>query len=181
MWPSYSIYKSPFLYLQNGEWKGLLMRFVVAQLVSCVDSLRSQGLQRTRLPCPLLSPRVCQIHVHWVSDATEPFYPLLPSSFAFNLSQHQGLLQWKLFISGGQNIGVSVSASVLPVNIQGWFPLGLTFLIFLESKGLSRVFSSTTIQKHQYFGTQPSLWSNSHIHTWLLEKPQLWRWTLLAK
>ena len=139
MWPSYSIYKSPFLYLQNGEWKGLLMRFVVAQLVSCVDSLRSQGLQRTRLPCPLLSPRVCQIHVHWVSDTTEPFYPLLPSSFAFNLSQHQGLLQWKLFISGGQNIGVSVSASVLPVNIQGWFPLGLTFLIFLESKGLSRI------------------------------------------
>ena len=133
------------------------------------DSLRSQGLQRTRLPCSSLSLRVCQINAHWISDAIEPSHPLLPSSFAFNLSQHQDLLQWKLFISGSQNIGVS--ASVLPVNIQGWFPLGLTCLISLESKRLSRVFVSTTIQKHQYFGTQPSLWSNSHIHTWLLEKP----------
>ena len=68
-------------------------------------------------------------------------------------------------------IGTSVSASVLPVNIQGWFPLGLTGLISLQSKGLSSVFFSTTIWKHLFFGTQPSLWSNSHIHTWLLEKP----------
>ena len=73
-----------------------------------------------------------------------------------------------------QSIGASASASVLPINIQGWFPLGLTGLISLQSKGLSRVFSSTKIQKHQFFGTQPSLWSNSHIHTWLLENPQLW-------
>ena len=68
------------------------------------------------------------------------------------------------------NFGVSASASVLSMNIQGWFPLGLTGLISLQSKGLSRVFN-TTVQKHQFFGAQLSLWSNSHIHTWLLEKP----------
>ena len=70
-----------------------------------------------------------------------------------------------------QRIGVSASTSVLPMNIQDWFPLGCTVWISLQSKGLSRVFSNTTVQKHQFFGTQPSLWSNSHIHTWLLEKP----------
>ena len=73
--------------------------------------------------------------------------------------------------SGGQNIGVSASTSVLPMNSQDWFPLGLTSFISLQSKGLSRVFSNTTVQKHQFFGTQPSLWSSSHIRTWLLEQP----------
>ena len=77
----------------------------------------------------------------------------------------------EFFASGGQGIGASTSASVLSMNIQGWFPLGLTRLISLPSKGLARVFSNTTVQKHQFFGNQPSLWSNSHIHTWLLEKP----------
>ena len=72
---------------------------------------------------------------------------------------------------GDQNIGVSASASVLPMNIQDWFPLGWTVWISLKSKGLSRVFSNTTVQKHQFFSTQLSLQSNSHIHTWLLEKP----------
>ena len=76
-----------------------------------------------------------------------------------------------LFASGGQNIGVSASASVLPMNIQDWFPLGLTGWISLQSKELSREFSNTTVWKHQFFRTQPSLWSNSHIHMWLLEKP----------
>ena len=76
----------------------------------------------------------------------------------------------RLFASGGQGIGASASASVLPINIQGWFPLGLTGFISLLSKGLSRVFSSTTIQKHQFFSVQSSSWSNSHIHTWLMEK-----------
>ena len=77
----------------------------------------------------------------------------------------------RLFASGGQSIWASVSASVLTMNIQGWCPLGLTYLISLQSKGLSKVFSSTIVQKHQFFGTQPSLWSNFHIHTWLLGKP----------
>ena len=80
----------------------------------------------------------------------------------------------QFFTSGGQSIGASASAYVLPMNIQDWFPLELTGLSSLLSKGFSRVFSNTTVQKHQFFGTQPSLWSNSHIHTWLVEKPQLW-------
>ena len=80
----------------------------------------------------------------------------------------------RLFVLSGQTIGVSASTSVLPVAIQGWFPLGLTGLIFFLSKELSRVFSSTTVQKQQFFSAQPSLWSNSHIHTLPLEKPQLW-------
>ena len=79
-----------------------------------------------------------------------------------------------LFASGAQSIGASASASVFPMNIQGWFPLGWTGLIFLLSKGLSRVFSNTTVWKHQFFSSRPFLWSSSHIHTWLLEKPKLW-------
>ena len=87
-----------------------------------------------------------------------------------------------LFTSGGQSIGALASASVLPVNIQDWSPLGLIGLIPLQSKGLSRVFSNTTLQKHQFFSIQPSLWFNSHIHKWLLEKPWLWLYgPLLAK
>ena len=86
----------------------------------------------------------------------------------------------QLFESDGKNIGASASASVLPMNIQGWFPAGMTGLISLQSKGLSRVFSSTTVQEHQFFSAQPSLWSNSHIHKWLLEKPQLWLYRSLS-
>ena len=86
-------------------------------------------------------------------------------------------MSW-LFASGGQSI--RASASVLPVSVQGWFPLGLTSLISLQCKGLSRVFPSTTIQKHQFFGTQPSLWSNSHILTWLLEKTIAWLYRNLS-
>ena len=94
-------------------------------------------------------PRSCvfhcpQIHAHWVSDTNQPSYLLLPfSPFAFNLSQHQGLFQSQLFISGGPSIGVS--ATVLPIYTQGWFPLGLTGFIFLLSKRLSWVFSNTTV------------------------------------
>ena len=87
---------------------------------------------------------------------------IFPSIRSFLMSQ--------LFPSGGQSIGATTSASVLPMNIHGWFPLGLTGLISLLSKRLSAVFSSTTNKKHQFFGAQPSLWSNSHSHTWLLEK-----------
>ena len=95
--------------------------------------------------------------------------PLLLSSIFLSI---RVFFQW-VNCSGGQRIGTSALASYLPVNIQGWFPLGLTYVVSLLSKGLWRVFSSTTVWKHQFFGTQPSLWSNSHIHTWLLEKPQL--------
>ena len=91
---------------------------------------------------------------------------IFPGSGPFPMSQ--------FFMSGGQSIGVSASASVLPIYIQDWSSLGLTGWISLQSKGLSRVFSNTTVQKHQFCTTQLSLWSNSHIHTWLLEKPQPW-------
>ena len=89
-----------------------------------------------------------------------------PASMSFQMSQ--------LFTSGGQNIGVSASTSVLPINIQDWFPLGWTGWISFRAKGFSRVFSNTTVQKHQFFSAQLSLESNSHIHTWLLEKLRLW-------
>ena len=93
-------------------------------------------------------------------------------SFSFNFSQHQSLPKSWLFASGGQSIGASASASILPLSIQDWFPLGLTGLISLQSRGLSRVSSSITIRKHQFFGVQLSLWwSNSNTCTWLLEKP----------
>ena len=105
-------------------------------------------------------------HVHWVNNAIQPSHsPSPPSPPALNLSQHQGHFQ-----RVGQSIGVSASASVLPMTIQGWFRLGMTGLISLLSKEFSKVFSSITVQKHQFFGAQPSLLSNSHIHTWLLEK-----------
>ena len=101
-----------------------------------------------------------------ISSSVVPFSSLLsffPASGSFSMIQ--------LFLSGGQSTGDSASASVLPMNIQDWFPLGLTALISLQSKGLSRVFSNITVQKHQFFRVQPSLWSNSHIPTWLLKKP----------
>ena len=125
-----------------------------------------------RLPCPSLSPWVCSNSCprsQWchptISFSVTHFsscFQSFPASGSFPTSQ--------FFASGGQSIGASASASVLPMNIQGWFPLGLTGLISLLSKGLSRVFSSTTVQKHQFFSTQPSLWTSSHIRTWLLKK-----------
>ena len=123
------------------------------------------------------------MHVHLVSDAIQPsilFWPLLllpsvfPSIRVFS-NELALCIRWPKY-------WVSASVSVLPMNIHGWFPLGLTGLISFLSKGLSRVFSSTTVRKHQFFGAQPSLWSNSHIHIWLLEKPQVWLYGhLLAK
>ena len=137
------------------------------------DSLWPQGLQQARPPCPSPSPRVYSnsCPLSWwchptISSSVISFSSCLwyfPASGSFQMSQ--------FFRSGGQSIGVSVSASVLPMNIQDWLPLGLTGWISLQSKGLSRVFSSTTVQKHQFFGAQPSLWSNTHIHIWLLKKP----------
>ena len=106
-------------------------------------------------------------YVHRVGDAIQPSHPLSPPSLpVLNLSQPSGsfLVSW-LFTSGGQSSGASAAASVLPINIQGWFPLGLTHLISLRSKGVSKAFSSTTIKKHQFFNAQPALWSNSNHWT----------------
>ena len=101
-----------------------------------------------------------------ISSSVLPFFFHLQSFPASGSSQ---MIQ--LFTSGGQSIGVSASTSVLPMNTQDWSPLGWTGWISLQSRGLSRVFSNSTVQKHQFFGAQPSSQSNSHIHTWLLEKP----------
>ena len=135
------------------------------------SSLRPRGLQHTRLPCPSPTPGACSNSCpssQWchptILSSVFPFSSCLqsfPVSGSFLMSQ--------FFMSGGQNIGAS--ASILPVNIQDWFPLGLTGLVSLQSRGLPRVFSNTTVQKHQFFDTHLSLQSNSHIHTWSLEKP----------
>ena len=127
---------------------------------------------------------LAQTHVHQVSDVIQPSHSLSsPSPPTFNLSQHQGLFQW---VSSSHQVAkvleFQLQPSVLPMNIQQWFPLGWTGLISLQSKGLSRVFSNTTIQKHRFFSAQLSLWSNSHIHTRLLEKTiALTRWTFVGK
>ena len=113
---------------------------------------------------------LAQTHVHWAGDDIQPSHSLSsPSPPTFYPASASFPVNW-LFISGSQSIGVSASASVL-MNIQVWFPLGLTGLIFLQSKGFSRVFSNTTAPKYKFFGTQPYLSSIFHIHTWLLEKP----------
>ena len=146
------------------------------------DSLRPHGLQHTRLPWGSSTPRTysnsCSSH-QWchptISSSIDNFssHPQsFPASGSFPMSQ--------FFTSGGQSIGVSASASVLPRNIQDWFPLGLSGWISLQSKELSRVFSSTTVWKHQFFNTQPSLGSNSHIRIWPLEKPWLWLYGVLS-
>ena len=118
-------------------------------------------------------PELAQTHVHWVGDAIQPSHPLLsPSPPAFNLSQHQGLFQW---VSPSHQVPkvweIQLHHQSFQWIIQGWFPLGLTGLISLLFKRLSRVSSNITVWKHLFFSTQPSLWFNSHIHTWLLEKP----------
>ena len=148
-------------------------RITCCSVTKSCTTLWPHGLQPTRLLCSPLSPitgsNSC-LSSWWcyltISSSATPF-SRHPQSFlaseSFSMSQ--------LFTVGGQSIGASGLASVLPMNTQGWFPLGLAGLISLQSKGLLRVFSSSTIRKHQFFGVQPSLWSNSHIHTWLLEKP----------
>ena len=137
------------------------------------DSLWPHGLQHARPPCPSPTSRVhpnpCPSS-QWcnptISSSVIPFSSCpqsFPASGSFQMSQ--------LFTSGGQSIRVSASTSVLPMNTQDWSPLGWTGWVSLLSKGLSRVFSNTTVQKHQFFGTQLSSQSNSHIHTWPLGKP----------
>ena len=136
------------------------------------DSLWPHGVQHARPPCPSPTLRTCSNSCpsHWwchptIWSSTVPFSCLqsFPASGSFPMSQ--------FFASHGQSIRVSASALVLPINIQDWFPLGWTGWISLQFKGLSRVFSNTTVQKHQFFVPQLSLWFSSHIHTWLLEKP----------
>ena len=132
------------------------------------NSLQPHGLQHAKPPCPSPTPRVYSNSCHSnISSSVVPFSSRLqsfPASGSFQMSQ--------FFASGGKSIGASASTSILPMNIQDWFPLGwMVGSPCSQSKGISRVSRSTTVQKHQFFGTQPSSQSNSHIHTWLLEKP----------
>ena len=127
----------------------------VAQL--CPTFWDSMDCSMPGLPIHHQLPEFTQTHVHWVSDAIQPSDPRSsPSPPGFNLSQYQSLQMKRFFASGGQSIGVLASASVLPMNIQDWFPLGWTGLIF-QSKGLSRLFYNTIVQKHRFFGAQLSL------------------------
>ena len=135
----------------------------VIQSQSCVHSLQLHGLQHARLPCPSLSPRVClnSCPLSWwyhptISFSVAPFF--CPQSFPISGSFPKSWLS----ASVSQSVGYIASISVLPMNIQGSFSSGLTGLISL-SKGLSRIFSSTTVWKYQFFSAHPSLWSNSHI------------------
>ena len=148
------------------------VQFTSVQLLSPVRLCNPMDCSTPGFPVHHQLLEFIQTHVHWVGNAIWPFHPLLsPSSPTFNLPQQQSLFKMsQLFISGGQSIGVSASTSVIPMNTQDWSPLGWAGWISLQSKGLSRVFSNTTVQKHHFFGNQLSLWSNSHIHTWLLEK-----------
>ena len=139
------------------------------------DSLRPHEPQHARPPCPSptlgVYPNPCPLS-RWcyptTSSSVVPFScsQSFPASGSFQMGQ--------LFALGGQSTGVSASTSVLPMNTQDWSPLGWTGWISFQSKGLSRVFSKTTVQKHQFFSDKLSLSSNSHIHTWLLEKPYPW-------
>ena len=157
-------------------YKYLHPYFAVVQLLS----LQPNGLWPTRLSCVSLTPRVCSnsCPLSWgchpiISSSATLFSSCseyFPASGSFPVS--------RFFASGDHSIGAPASASILPMNSQGWFPLGLTDLISLLSKELSRVFFNTTIWKHQFFGAQPCLWSNFHICMWLLEKPQLWLYGL---
>ena len=164
-------------------WKGLLLLFpvFVSLFLCCCCSVAnlcltlcdSMDCSTPGLPVLPYLLEMAQTHVNWVSDA----HPTISSSVILFSSRLQsfpapGSFQMsQFFASVGQSIGASASSLVPPMNIQGWFPLGWIGLISLLSKGLSRVFSSTTVWKHTFFGAQPSLWSSSHIHTWLLEKP----------
>ena len=169
------------LLLKYQSYRSFLLLFSCS-VVS--DSLWPHWLQHARLPCPSPSPRACSdsCQLSWWCHPTILSSVVSFSSCPQSFPASGSFLMSRLFISGGQSIGTSALASVLPMNIQDWFPLGLTGWSSLQSKELLRVFSNTTAQKHQFFGAQLSLEYNSHIHSWLLEKLQLWlHRPLLAK
>ena len=179
--PSYNRYRAAFpIPILHFELLGLFTWYLCHSVTKSCLTLQPHGLQHTKLPVlhfPGACSNSCSLSQWCHPTISSSVACLLPQSFpasgSFPMNQ--------LFASGGQSTGASASVAILPMNIQDWFPLGLTGLILL-SKGLLRVFSSTTLWKHQFFSAQPSLWANSHIRTWLLEKPQLWlSRSLLAK
>ena len=165
-----------FFYISANLKSEYMLQSTSVQFTSVSQScptLWPHGLQHARPPCPSPAPGVYSnsCPLSWwchpaISSSVIPFFFRLqsfPASGFFPIN--------KFFTSDGQSIGVAASASVLPMNIQDWSPLGWTGWISLQSRGLSRVFSNTAIQKHQFFSAQLSSQSNSYIHTWLLEKP----------
>ena len=139
---------------------------------SCPTLCDPMNCSTPGLPVHHQLPEFTQTHIHRVGDAIQPSHPLSPPSPpAPNPSQHESFPMSQFFAWGGQSTGVSALASFLPKNTQDRSPLEWTGWISLQSKELSRVFSNTTVQKHQFFGAQLSSQSNSHIHTWPLEKP----------
>ena len=151
---------------------------------SCPTLYHPMNHSTPGLPVHRQLPEFTQTHVRWVSNAIQPSSSVVPFSCclqSFPASRSSQMSQF--FQSGGQSIWVSASASILPMNIQDRFPFRWTDWISLQSKGLSRVFSNTTVQKHQFFGAQPSLWSNFDIHAWLLigKTIALTRWTFVGK
>ena len=168
LWVYTCVYLCVFPWLNRQRHRSIQFSSVAQ---SC-PTLRPHELQHARPPCPSPTPRVhsnSRPSSWWchpaISSSVVPFscFQSLPASESFPMSQ--------LFARGGQSTRVSASASVLPKNTQDWSPSERTGWVSLQSMGLSRVFSNTTVQKHQFFGAQPSSQSNSHIHTWLLEKP----------
>ena len=154
------------------QYKASLILLTICPMIFNYSSVQSFTHVQPQASLSVTSSRACSNSCpssQWcrptISSSVVSFSSCLqsfPASGSFAMSQ--------LSTSGGQSIGVSASEWVLPMNIQDWFPLGWTGWISLQSKGLSRVFSNTTVQKHQFFGAQLSLQSNSHIHTWPLEK-----------
>ena len=167
---------SQHLLIKNQEYRWMMTYHSLSPgkiAIVIVQSLSRVGLSVTpwtaggcKVSLPSLSLWVCSNSC----PLSQWWHPTILSSCPRSFPV-PGSFPWSQFItSGGQSIGASALASILPMNIQGWFPLGLTGWISLQSKGLSRVFSNTTVQKHQFFSTQPPLWSSSYIHTWLLKK-----------
>ena len=164
-----------------GTFRPVSSTFLLGFISDCCcsvvsNSLRPPGLQLTRFPCLSPSPRVCsssRLLSQWCHP-TISFSVILFSSCPQSFPASGSFPMSQFLASAGQSIGVSASASVLPMNIQCWFPLGLTGWISLLSKGLSRVFSKTTVWGHQFFGAQPFLWSSSHIQKTIEYLFQVW-------
>ena len=174
------------LSLQKHEMRGILQFGSVTQ--SCLPFCNPMDCSTPGLPVHHQLPEFTQTHVHRVGDAIQPSHPLSsPSPPTFYLSQHQGLFQ--KWVTSSHQVAKVFTASVLPINIQGWFHLGWTGLISFQSNGLSRVFSNITVQKHQFFSIKPSVWS-SFSHPYMTTgKTSLWffqfgilnRWLLYTK
>ena len=155
---------------KNKLWSRPLYQFSsVTQ--SCATLCDPMDWSMPGLPVHHQPPELTQTHVHWVGDAIQPSHPLSSPLLPPSIFPSGSFPTSQFFASGGQSIGVSALASFLPKNTQEWSSLGWTCWISLQSKGLSRIFSNTTVQKHQFFSTQLSSQSNFHIHMWPLGKP----------